>query len=316
MAARPAVELIADAHDEGQHEQVGQKAQDGVADGPDGKDDGGDEDGDGDDHEQKAGAAPGVVPGLSAHVLHRQGQTGLVAEDGLVLRPVVGKDPLHLPHPGAQGQIADQNGQLQQALGQIPHQHGVGHQGDGGAQQGGQQEKQPDGHPHAQNHRQGDEKGGGLVAAQLVLQPGLELGGLFLLVVLREELGGVHQGGHAVVHGAAEAEHPPDEGPAHHGAAVLQRVQLLHLDLQLPVGPAHHHRLLPGAAHHDPLDEGLPSAHGFEALGAGRPSAGGGLLCLFVFHKNGFSLCSLCLLYQRGGQMASGRPTARWAGGW
>ena len=91
---------------------MGQKPQQRVVDRPDGKDNGGHDDGDGDDHKEEAGPAPGVVPGLLAHVLHREGQAGLIAEDGLMLRPVVLKDPVDILHPGAQGQIPHKNGQL------------------------------------------------------------------------------------------------------------------------------------------------------------------------------------------------------------
>ena len=100
------------------------------------------------------------------------------------------------------------------------------------------------------------------------------------------------------------------------GQRSFRGVELLHLDLQLPVGPAHHHRLFFGAAHHDPLDEGLAAAHGLEALGAGRAPAAGGPLCLFVFHKNEFSLCFAVPIVAEGRGKWQAVPTARWAGGW
>ena len=248
---------------------MGQKPQQRVVDRPDGKDNGGHDDGDGDDHKEEAGPAPGVVPGLLAHVLHREGQAGLIAEDGLVLRPVVLKDPVDVLHPGAQGQIPHENGQLQQALRHVPHQHGVGHQGDRRPQQGGQQEKQADGHADAQDHRQGDHQRGHLLAAQPLLQPQLELGGLLRLrlLVLGVELRREHEGLDPLHHGGAEGHHTPDQGQAQNRVAVLDEFQLALLDGQLAVRLAHHDGLLFGAAHHDALNEGLPAAHGLESAG-------------------------------------------------
>ena len=66
-----------------------------------GKDHAGDQNGHHNDHKEEAGAAAGVVPGLEADIVHRQLQPLLVAEDGLVLRPVVGKDPPYILHAGA-----------------------------------------------------------------------------------------------------------------------------------------------------------------------------------------------------------------------
>ena len=76
-----------------------------IGDGPDAEHHTGHQDGHKDHHEQKAGAAPGMVPGLNADVLHRQGQPRLVAEDGLVLRPVVLEHPVDVLLLGAEDQI-------------------------------------------------------------------------------------------------------------------------------------------------------------------------------------------------------------------
>ncbi len=65
-----------------------------------------------DDHQkQKAGAASGVEASIFADIFHRQGQSGLVAGDGFMLRPVVLKDPVDLLHPGDSGHVGQEDGE-------------------------------------------------------------------------------------------------------------------------------------------------------------------------------------------------------------
>ena len=73
-----------------------------------GKDHAGGQHGNDDDHKQEAGAAPGVMPGHGPGVFHGQGQAPLVAEDGLVLRPVVLEGPVDILQPGAEDQIDEE----------------------------------------------------------------------------------------------------------------------------------------------------------------------------------------------------------------
>ena len=111
-APRKLNQLIADAHHHGDEQQLQQH--------PDGRvipaDERTDDDGDKHHQEQKAGAAAGVEPPLGTHIFHRQGQPGLIAGDGLMLRPVVFKYPAHVLHPAAQPHIPHQNDDLDQAL--------------------------------------------------------------------------------------------------------------------------------------------------------------------------------------------------------
>ena len=180
---------------------------------------------------------------------------------------MVRENPFHLPHPGAQSQIGDKNEDFQQALRQIPGQHRGGEHRNCRAQQGGQEKKQPYGHAHPQDHRQSRNKGGGLLAAQMPVQPVFKPGGLlFLLPVLGEELGRIHQCGDPVIHGVGKVDHPADQRPAQNGVLVLDKLKLLLLNLQLAVRLADHHGLLFRAAHHDALNQGLSTAHGFEFL--------------------------------------------------
>lgn len=70
-----------------------QRPQPRVGELPKGKNDAGEEDGYHDDDKEETGAAPRVVFGLDAHVLHRQLQPLFITEDRLVLRTMVRKDP-------------------------------------------------------------------------------------------------------------------------------------------------------------------------------------------------------------------------------
>ena len=230
------------------------------------------------DHKQEAGAAAGVVPGLDAHVLHRQGQAVLIAEDGLVLGAVVLEHPVYVLHPGAEYQVAHEDHHLDYALQQVAQPHGQGdNQADQAGDGGGQEDEQHHGKDDAQGHRGGDKKGRGLLAAQAPVQPKLELGGLLrLLFVLRQEGGREHQRLDAVGQGGTEVEHAPDEGHAQQGVAILDEHPVFHLLLQLAVGLAHHHGLLLRAQHHNPLDEGLAADHSLVGRGAG--------LVVFVWH--------------------------------
>ena len=45
---------------------------------------------------------------------------------------------------------------------------------------------------------------------------------------------------------------------------VFDKPELLLLNLQLTVRPADYHGLLLGTAHHNALDQGLPTAHSFK----------------------------------------------------
>lgn len=119
VTAHIAVELPGDAHDQGQKKQVKAHAQKCIFDLQRGEDGDGEENGRHNDHEQKAGPAAGVMPGPD--VLYRQFQAVFITEDGLVFCPMVGKHPLHLLHPGAENQIAQEDRHLEYALDHAAH---------------------------------------------------------------------------------------------------------------------------------------------------------------------------------------------------
>ena len=101
-----------------------QGPQPGVGKLPEGKDHTGEEDGHHNDHKEEAGAAAGVVLGLGADVLHGQLQALFVAENGLVLRPMVGKDPVDALGLGAEDEIAQEDDHPDHALHQVPDPEG------------------------------------------------------------------------------------------------------------------------------------------------------------------------------------------------
>ena len=107
VAAYKAVELIGQTHHRHQQQKVHPDAHPQVLPLHIGEGHGGKQDGHHDHHEQKAGAAAGMVPGHIPHVLHRQRQAPLVAEDGLVLRPVVLEDPVDILQPGAEEEVEE-----------------------------------------------------------------------------------------------------------------------------------------------------------------------------------------------------------------
>ena len=104
------------------------------------------------------------------------------------------------------------------------------------AQKGRQQDEQADGKANAQDDSQSNHDFGHSLAAQLVFQPSLKLGRLhFLLLVLRIELGGVHQCLHAFDHGIQKVHRAPNQRHAQDGVPFLDEMQFLDLGLQLPV---------------------------------------------------------------------------------
>ena len=102
-------------------------------------------------------------------------------------------------------------------------------------QKGRQQDEQADGKADAQDDSQSNHDFGHSLAAQLVLQPGLKLRRLHFLLVLRVELGGVHQCLHALDHRVQKIHRAPDERHAQDGMPFLDEMQLLNFRLQLPV---------------------------------------------------------------------------------
>ena len=179
MPASPAVELVGRADDDGQQQQPEREAQQRAVhlyEEPR-------EDAQHDDHEQEARAAPGMEAALGPDVLHRQGQALLVAEDGLVLRAVVGEETLHVLHPGDEAEVDEEDDDLQRAFEEAAQGIMPVHARDEPGDEGGQEEEKPHGQQHAQHGGYADDYLLRLLAAQLFLKPKVELRRLLLLIL-------------------------------------------------------------------------------------------------------------------------------------
>ena len=112
MQAAPAVYLIAYPDDDRQQQQVAAHAGKAVVE----PDDGVYKDADHDHDEQKARPAAGMEAGLLTDVLDRELLSVLVAEDGLMLRAVVGEQTLHVAHAGTQLHVREQDNDANKTL--------------------------------------------------------------------------------------------------------------------------------------------------------------------------------------------------------
>ena len=201
MPAHKTVELIGHTHHRDQQGQVHQHTDKGIGTVHKGEDHAAEEDGHHDDHKEEAGAAAGMVLGLGADIVHRQRQARLVAEDGLMLGAVVGKDPLDVLLPGAEDQVGQKQRHLHHALDQVQK----GGMGDPAAQETGDQGRQhhekAHRHAHRQHHSHGDQHALQLLCRDMLFQPLIQLiglGALLLGEIVRRE----HEGLDAVDHGA------------------------------------------------------------------------------------------------------------------
>ncbi len=68
----------------------------------------------------------GMVPGLDTNVLHRQRQSRLIAENGLVLRTVVAEHPVYVLLSGAEDHVRQQHQDLDHTLDQVMECRGRG----------------------------------------------------------------------------------------------------------------------------------------------------------------------------------------------
>ena len=194
-----------------------------------------------------------MVLGLDAGVFHRQRQPRLIAEDGLMLRPVIAEHPAHVLLPGAEDQVPQENGDLHRPLNEVVDGGMPGVEQPGNKR--GQQHKQQQGQPQGQDHRHPHQHRLELLRRNVLLQPLIQLGGLGIFIV-GIVIGGEHQGLDAPDHGVQKRDGPPNDGPAQDGVLVLDQGQLLHPGHQA-LRRADHNGLLLRPAHKDALDQGL-----------------------------------------------------------
>ena len=115
MPAAPAVDLIAHADHDGQQQQMAAHARKTVGQAHDGVD----QDAHHDHDQQEAGAAAGMEAALRPDVFNREGLAVLIAEDRLVLGPVIGEEALDVAHLADEAHIDQQDHDPQRAFGEI-----------------------------------------------------------------------------------------------------------------------------------------------------------------------------------------------------
>ena len=115
-----------------------------------------------------------MVLGLGPDVVHRQLQTLLIAEDGLMLRAVIGEGPADVLHSGHGDHIGHEDGDTQHRVHQIPDQDAVREALHEAGQEGRQEHKQADGEANGQHHGEADDGLLHFFVSQLLVQPFLE----------------------------------------------------------------------------------------------------------------------------------------------
>ena len=183
-----------------------------------------------------------------------------------MLRPVVLEGAVNVFEPGAEVEVTEEDHQLHHALQQVPQPHGGIREEveQAGGEQGGQDDEQRNGEGDPRRHGNADDPLHKPFAAEALFQPLLELGGGLLLLVVRIELRRPHEGLHPLHQGGQEVDHPADERDAQDGVPVLDELEFLFLDLQLPLLVAHHDGLLLRPPHEDALNECLAANGGAE----------------------------------------------------
>ena len=194
---------------------------------------------------------------LRPHVLDRQRQALFVAEDGLVLRTVVREHTLDVLHVRHAPEIQQEDDDAQQALKEVAHDGAVDEAVGQAGEQRRDQDEQHDRQRDAEHHGRADDDVLGLLLAEVLFDPEIDLAGL-LLLVLGQQVGRIGQRLHALDHRVEKHDDAADERPAEDRVLFLDQVQLLDL-LDHAVLRAADDGLLCRAAHEDALDERLPA---------------------------------------------------------
>ena len=110
------------------------------------------------------------------------------------------------------------------------------------------------------------------------LQPLLELRGFTALLLVRVEIGGIHERLDALHHGAQKGKRPPDKRNTENRVMLLREFQFFGFDHQFAVLVPDNNGLLVRAAHIDALDQRLTADRGTETAG--------GLVVLLLFRHS------------------------------
>ena len=192
---------------------------------------------------------------LGPHVLHRKLLAVLIAEDGLVLGPVVAEEPADIRRAGDKPHVQQQNDDLGETLGEVSDHIALRERLNEADDQRGQEDEEKEGQQDAQHDGDADDDLLSLLEAEMLLDPFVELVRLALLLD-RDEVGGIGQGLHALDHGLDKGDVAADERQTQDGIFVPDEADVLDLFHEAVLGAADD-GLLAGPAHHDPFDQGL-----------------------------------------------------------
>ena len=154
-----------------------------------------------DDDQQKACPAAGMKARLLPDVFNGKFFPMLVAEDGLMLRPVVGENALHIAHTRAKTHIQEQNTHPHNTLGKVSHDVIAGERLYEANDRRGQEDEQEKRQRDTQYHRDADDELLRLFLREMLLYPEVELV-LLALLLDRDEVGRVCKRLHPVYHRA------------------------------------------------------------------------------------------------------------------
>ena len=208
-----------------------------------------------------------MQPCLPANVLNCQRKTCFVASDGLVLRAVIGKYPLHILHAGHKEHICHKNTHAHRTLNEVQHQIIVHPTVQKTNDDHGQHKKQQ--YRQAQTEKDSDTKDHLLKSfiAKLLFQPKIEFGRFFLLQTLRRQICRTHQCLNTHHLGIKEVHSAADQRP---GCKRVYGAYLPCSDLKLDlIAGAHSYCVLFRAAHHNAFNQCLTANAGLKFFAAG-----------------------------------------------
>ena len=179
----------------------------------------------------------------------------LIAEDGLMLSPMVRKQTLNIADSGAEFHIYKKYNDFQHALRDVANEIVKGKGFYKADDKGGQKNKQQQGQSNAQHNGGADYQLLGFLSGEVLTYPFVQLV-RFLLLLLRNETGGVGEGLHALVHGIQKNGTAPYKGPAENGVLILVQLYIFNF-FHKPVFGTADDGLLFRAAHQNALYKGL-----------------------------------------------------------
>ena len=212
--------------------------------------------------------------GHAAAVFNCQRKLRFIAADGLMLCTVIGKDALHVLHPGNQDHIAHKNCDANDALNQTTDDSIMDPTVKNTAQKCRQQEEQADRKQNAEKHRKGHNCFFQLLTAKLLLQPLFKFGWLCIGLIFRKELRRIHECFHARHHRRSKIHYAADQRPFGNTSALFKRLDLFDKALWA----AHDDRTLVRPLHHNAFNQCLTADECFKFFLTDRIA--------FFFHAN------------------------------